>query len=107
LSGLPSTQGIVQNFDNTKNYAWQLFSGTSITGFDPNDFVINTTSFTNNNPIILGGSFSVAQIGNEVVLQYTAVPEPSSLVLVACLSLGAIAHRSRRSRKDASEDTLS
>jgi fibronectin-binding autotransporter adhesin len=107
LSGLPSTQGIVQNFDNTKNYAWRLFTGTGITGFDPNDFVINTTSFTNNNPIILGGSFSVAQIGNEVVLQYTAVPEPSSLVLVACLSLGAIAHRSRRSRKETSEDTLS
>jgi hypothetical protein len=42
-----------------------------------------------------------------VVLQYTAVPEPSSLVLVACLSLGAIAHRSRRSRKETSEDTLS
>jgi T5SS/PEP-CTERM-associated repeat protein len=72
-----NTPGAVSTFDPTKDYHWTfLTAGSPITGFDPADFLINTSGFAN--PIL--GQFSVSEIGNSLVLNYT-VPEPSTLVL--------------------------
>jgi hypothetical protein len=100
LSALPSTQGVVSGFDPLQSYTWNLFTTSqAVLGFDANDFTINSTSFTNNNPIP-GGSFAVglSDDGTDVVLRYTAVPEPSSLVLlVTGLGISVMARRRRQS----------
>lgn len=84
----PDTNGNVLNFDNTLNYEWTLFrTGNAITGFDENLFQVNVAAtngaggFTNN---LGGGSFSVAlgDGGTDLVLRFTAIPEPQSAVLL-------------------------
>lgn len=81
--------GDATNFNNTLNYSWTLFStGTAITGFDESFFDISvgaangTSGFTN----ALGvGVFSVglADGDTDLVLRFTAVPEPSAALLGA------------------------
>ncbi|MGC3970891.1 MAG: PEP-CTERM sorting domain-containing protein [Pirellulales bacterium] len=44
----------------------------------------------------LGGSFWVSQDGNDLYVNYAAVPEPGSLALVAVATLGGYIHRRRR-----------
>jgi hypothetical protein len=91
---------VVSGFDPLQSYTWNLFTTSqAVLGFDANDFTINSTSFTNNNPIP-GGSFAVglSDDGTDVVLRYTAVPEPSSLVLlVTGLGISVMARRRRQS----------
>jgi hypothetical protein len=89
----------INAFDPSLNYQWTLFDTTqSILGFDTNDFVINTTAFSNNNPF--GGSFFIglANGNTDVVLNYSAiaVPEPSTSILLVS-GLGLLWFRYRRS----------
>jgi fibronectin-binding autotransporter adhesin len=82
----PDANGNAINFNNTLNYAWTLFStGTPITGFDVSKFAINvgafngTTGFSNT----LNGTFGVAlgDSDTDLMLTYTAIPEPSAALL--------------------------
>ncbi len=88
LSGLgPDVNGNAINFNNTLNYSWTLFStGTAITGFDASDFAINTGAFngtTGFSNALGGGAFSVdlADGNTDIVLKFTAVPEPGAALL--------------------------
>jgi autotransporter-associated beta strand protein len=88
LSGLgPDVNGNATGFDNTLNYSWTLFStGTAITGFDATAFAINTGAFNGTNGFsnaLGGGAFSVnlADGNTDLVLSFTAIPEPSAALL--------------------------
>ncbi len=88
LSGLgPDVNGNATGFNNTLNYSWTLFStGTAITGFDASDFAINTGAFNGTagfSNALGGGAFSVnlADGNTDIVLNFTAIPEPSSALL--------------------------
>jgi hypothetical protein len=79
--------GAANLFDNTLNHVWTLFStGTAISDFNTNLFGINvaanngTSGFTN---ALGGGSFSVglADGNTDLVLNFTAIPEPRSALL--------------------------
>lgn len=78
LNPSTNTAGAIGGFDNTQNYSWTIatFSG-AVSGFDPSVFNLDTTNFTNNN-LIGSGVFGIEQVGNNVNLTFTAVPEPSS-----------------------------
>ena len=101
LSGIsPDANGDAINFDNTQNYSWTLFTQDSaISGFDPTFFAINvgvsngTTGFSND---LNGGMFTVSlgNANNSIVLNFTAVPEPSA-ALLGGLGLLAILRRRR------------
>ncbi len=99
LASYSNTTGapdLLAGFDSSSNYTWQIASGTSVTGFDPSAFTIDTSSFQNS----LGtGQFFLTQSGNDLFLNFTPVPEPST---VALLSLGAsvlvVSGRRRRRR---------
>lgn len=88
--------GAIGDFNSGTSYSWKfLTTSSAINGFDPAAFTIDTSGFQN----ALNGSFNVtvASDGKGLLLNYLAVPEPSSLFLMlagaACLS-----QRNRRGR---------
>lgn len=94
----PDVSGNALNFVGSNNYSWTIASATSgITGFDAADFIINpgalngTSGFSN---ALGGGSFTLSQSGNNLVLNFTAVPEPGP-VLLGGLGLLALLRRRR------------
>ena len=81
----PDVNGNALNFLATNSYSWTLASASSeITGFDAANFSINvgafngTSGFSND---VDGGEFSISQSGNNLVLNFTAVPEPGAALL--------------------------
>ena len=83
--------GNVPNFSEI-NRSWTILSTISgITGFNAANWSINTTNFTNTNT----GSWGIAQSGNDLVLSYTAVPEPNVTMLLGSMGLLALLRRWR------------
>jgi len=90
----PDVSGNANFFNNTQNYSWTLFStGSAIANFDIGDFTINSAGFTN---ALGGGGFSVglADGNTDLVLNFTAIPEPTS-ALLGCLGVLLILRRRR------------
>jgi hypothetical protein len=72
--------GLALNFDPTKARSFPLITAdTGILGFDPAAFAIDTTGFQNN---LAGGSFSIGKSGNDLLLNFTPVPEPTAWLLL-------------------------
>lgn len=95
----PDVNGNAINFNNTVNQSWTLFSTESaISGFSADKFTINTGSFNGTSGFsnaLGGGTFSVG-LGDgstDLVLNFTAVPEPGAAVIG---SFGVLALLRRR-----------
>ena len=75
------------NFNNTLNYSWTLFdTGSAISGFSTDKFTLNLGAFNGTNGFtnaLGGGSFSVglADGNTNLVVNFTAVPEPGAALL--------------------------
>jgi autotransporter-associated beta strand protein len=89
------TAGLAANFDPNASYSWLILTTTSgISGFDPNAFTVDLAGFVNP----LAGSFNAVNIGNDLFLNYTPVPEPALCSLVGLsLLLFTLLKRKRRS----------
>lgn len=81
----PDVNGAALNFLSGNSYSWTLVTTTGgISNFDAADFAISvganngTAGFSN---ALNGGSFSVAQSGNNLLLNFTPVPEPRAALL--------------------------
>jgi len=98
----PDANGNALNFDNVTGGSWLIVSTTDgVSGFNPSLFTINldpfngTGGFSND---LGGGTFSVNLIGNNLFLEFTPIPEPSSwLMLGAGLCVVTLLRRRRRS----------
>lgn len=103
VSIYPDASGDALNFDSLSNYSWVLFSTEEqIAGYSADGFIINLTAangtdgFTN---AFDDGTFSVVlgDGGTDLVLQYTAIPESSTLgVAVGVLGTAIMFLRRRR-----------
>ncbi|MFC2149459.1 autotransporter-associated beta strand repeat-containing protein [Candidatus Auribacterota bacterium] len=98
--GLDNNPGVVADFSSSQSYDWILATASSgITGFLVDKFELDATDFLND---LGGGSFSLAQDSNDIVLSFTGgggggpVPEPSTILLMACLGLGLLWYRRRK-----------
>ena len=83
--------GDVPNFSEIDR-SWTVLTTTAgITGFDAANWTIHVDGFTNP----ASGGFALAQNGNDLVLSYTAVPEPSIAALLGTCGLLALLRRRR------------
>lgn len=82
------TPGTVNGFSGDRSYTWTVFdaSSSSIVGFDPAKFLLDTSLFSANLPT---STFTLAQSGNLIQLTFQPVPEPSTYALLA-IGLGWI-----------------
>ena len=87
--------GNVTDFDNSQGYAWLIAHSDSLSGFDPNNVTILTTAFTNS---LGSGGFNVSAVGNDIFLNFSPVPEPSTYALLG-LGLGAVLFPALRRRR--------
>jgi autotransporter-associated beta strand protein len=84
-----SLGGPVSDFNSSQNWSWRILTASGgISSFDPSKFAIDTSQFQNS---LNGGSFSLAVNGNDLDLNFTAVPEPSACAALTGLALLAFA----------------
>jgi autotransporter-associated beta strand protein len=89
---LTNADGPVYDFDPAQSYAWTIATfGGGIAGFSPDKFTVNTADFANS---LEGGTFSVTRSGNDLLLTFTPVPEPT--LGLAAAAAGLLARRRRR-----------
>ena len=85
------------NFDSSLYYSWTLVSSSSpITGFNASAFNLDTSGFQTS----LGtGEFYLSVSGDDLMLNFTPVPEPSTWALIGVGAVGVCAVGMRRSRR--------
>ena len=76
--------GNVPGFAANSNYAFPILTASGgISGFDPTRFTLDATNFTDTVPGT--GAFTLRQSGNQLVLNYTTIPEPGPTgLLISC-----------------------
>jgi autotransporter-associated beta strand protein len=85
----PTTaNGPVPGFDLNQSYQWTIARVTNggITGFDPAKFALDASGFMNSPN---SSQFGIEVSGNDLVLTYTPVPEPATVLGLAAGALGA------------------
>jgi len=80
--------GDVNGFNAFSNYSWTIATFGSVSTITTNSFTTTNTNWTGVNNISTG-LFNASLVGNNLVINYTAAPEPEHFLLIACLALFA------------------
>jgi autotransporter-associated beta strand protein len=80
---LASLDGLI--FDPARDHSWTILHATGgISGFDPTEVYLDTSSFRNS---IGAGHFSIQTSATDIAIHFSAVPEPATLALMAAMML--------------------
>jgi len=72
------TPGLLNGFNNQSNYQWTILTTTSgLQNFNPAAFTIDASGFRNP---LAGGTFSLAVVGNALVLNFRPYPPPPPFI---------------------------
>ena len=86
--GSDGTNSSAAPIDSTKHYSFVLVQADGgMTGYNPAEFTVDASGFRN---ATNGGNFSVVQQGNQLLLDYSAVPEPFTWALLSGGSAGLL-----------------
>ena len=91
------TLGFASSFNPSTSYQWTLLSAHTINGtFNPAAFTVDTSLLSNP---LNGGTFAVSEVGSNIDLNFTPVPEPSTWALLASGAsvVGGAIYRRRKS----------
>jgi autotransporter-associated beta strand protein len=95
-----NANGNAANFVKTENYDWVIATTSGPVSIDPNafGFVDHFTNDTTSTGVAgaVDGAFSISGSGNDVVLHYSAAPEPGAITLLAIGIGGYLGRRPRR-----------
>ena len=94
-ASLSESAGALPEFDPARSYTWLIATLMHDRSFGPLDLSmlrIDAEAFLAHNELA-GGSFSIAERGNSLDLQFTPVPEPG---LLPCISIGLVLLQRRR-----------
>lgn len=87
-TGAPGSLG---DFNPSQSYSWEIATTRDgINGLNPSNVVLDTAGFQNDP----GGNFSLSSDGQNLFVDYTAVPEPAMIGLLP-LAFGLLARRRR------------
>jgi PEP-CTERM motif len=93
--------GMASNFSIYSPFSWAIVTTTgSIMNFNASDFTIVSSTFEGG--IIPNTNFSLTQSGNQLMLNFTPVPEPSTWALLGA-GLGFLGFVTIRTRRRTSE----
>lgn len=82
------------NFSSGNSYSWKFAtSPTAISGFAANQFALNTSGFANATG---GGTFGFTEVGNNLYLNFTPVPEPETWAMLSAGILLVLPYALRR-----------
>ncbi|NQU20487.1 MAG: FG-GAP repeat protein [Candidatus Nealsonbacteria bacterium] len=82
------TPGPAENFDAMQSYSLTFVATTGgISGFDADAFVLDAGSLQND---LGGGTFWISQSGNDLQVNFTPIPEPSTLAMAAMAAMGLL-----------------
>lgn len=85
-------------------YHWTIATTTGVTGFDAGKFSIDTSQFDFDPNT---DDMTITMVGNDLVLNYTAIPEPGTWALLGLGVMALVVRRKVRSRKNQSGGTRS
>lgn len=88
--------GMATGFTQGQTYNFTIFTANNITGFSTDKFLFDTSAFsTDAGPNAI---FSISQSGNNLILSFTPVPEPSTWALLGTgvLAIGVVGWRQRK-----------
>lgn len=80
------------NFNPAGNYSFTIARFGTLSGFTPSVFAL----LGGDSGVFAGGTWTVAQSGSELHLNYTAIPEPATYAALAGLLVLGVALRRRR-----------
>jgi fibronectin-binding autotransporter adhesin len=96
--GLSNDAGAVYDLFDGTNRSWVLVDATTITGFSADKFTFDVSAFQG----VPADQLSISQVGNSLVLTFSPVPEPASMLAVAAAVTGVgVAWRRFRRRTPA------
>ena len=86
------TPGLLDGFDDSQSYSWKIVTATDGLVGPLDSVFLDTSAFQNS----FTGTFSLAMEGSDLMLNYTAIPEPSTPAVVLGAMVVLAGRRARR-----------